>query len=144
MFSDDIILGNSKCKLDNKRRFILPKFTYSEEDDDIIFSSDDNGILLLSNIVMLKKKVMELEKSIATVDDEKLVKMLNDRLERLYFSCLSTSKVDSQRRISIPAPIVRQYSIGDYVILQGCGDHLKMFNSDNEYNNYVKMIRQLK
>ncbi|UKI57543.1 MAG: hypothetical protein L6V81_09570 [Clostridium sp.] len=43
------------------------------------------------------------------------------------------SKVDSQRRLIIPVSTRMEYDINDSVILQGCKDHLKMFNSDESY-----------
>lgn len=143
MFGEKIILGNAKCKVDTKGRIILPKFTYSEKDDEIVLSSDDNGIILLNNIVCLKRRINELEKNMSSESDERLIKSLNDKLERLYFSCISVSKVDSQRRLIIPVSTRMEYDINDSVILQGCKDHLKMFNSDESYQNYKMMIKQL-
>lgn len=143
MFGEKIILGNAKCKVDTKGRILLPKFTYSEKDDEIVLSSDDNGIILLNNIVCLKRRINELEKNMSSESDERLIKSLNDKLERLYFSCISVSKVDSQRRLIIPVSTRMEYDINDSVILQGCKDHLKMFNSDKSYQNYKMMIKQL-
>lgn len=143
MFGEKIILGNAKCKVDTKGRILLPKFTYSEKDDEIVLSSDDNGIILLNNIVCLKRRINELEKNMSSENDERLIKSLNDKLERLYFSCISVSKVDSQRRLIIPVSTRMEYDINDAVILQGCKDHLKMFNSDESYQNYKMMIKQL-
>lgn len=143
MFGEKIILGNAKCKVDTKGRILLPKITYSEKDDEIVLSSDDNGIILLNNIVCLKRRINELEKNMSSESDERLIKSLNDKLERLYFSCISVSKVDSQRRLIIPVSTRMEYDINDSVILQGCKDHLKMFNSDESYQNYKMMIKQL-
>lgn len=143
MFGEKIILGNAKCKVDTKGRILLPKFTYSEKDDEIVLSSDDNGIILLNNIVCLKRRINELEKNMSSESDERLIKSLNDKLERLYFSCISVSKVDSQRRLIIPVSTRMEYDINDSVILQGCKDHLKMFNSDESYQNYKMIIKQL-
>jgi Uncharacterized protein conserved in bacteria len=143
MFGEKIILGNAKCKVDTKGRILLPKFTYSEKDDEIVLSSDDNGIILLNNIVCLKRRINELEKNMSSESDERLIKSLNDKLERLYFSYISVSKVDSQRRLIIPVSTRMEYDINDSVILQGCKDHLKMFNSDESYQNYKMMIKQL-
>lgn len=143
MFGEKIILGNAKCKVDTKGRILLPKFTYSEKDDEIVLSSDDNGIILLNNIVCLKRRINELEKNMSSESDERLIKSLNDKLERLYFSCISVSKVDSQRRLIIPVSTRMEYDINNSVILQGCKDHLKMFNSDESYQNYKMMIKQL-
>ncbi len=143
MFGEKIILGNAKCKVDTKGRILLPKFTYSEKDDEIVLSSDNNGIILLNNIVCLKRRINELEKNMSSESDERLIKSLNDKLERLYFSCISVSKVDSQRRLIIPVSTRMEYDINDSVILQGCKDHLKMFNSDESYQNYKMMIKQL-
>ena len=143
MFGEKIILGNAKCKVDTKGRILLPKFTYSEKDDEIVLSSDDNGIILLNNIVCLKRRINELEKNMSSESDERLIKSLNDKLERLYFSCISVSKVDSQRRLIIPVSTRMEYDINDSVILQGCKDHLKMFTSDESYQNYKMMIKQL-
>lgn len=143
MFGENIILGNAKCKVDTKGRILLPKFTYSEKDDEIVLSSDDNGIILLNNIVCLKRRINELEKNMSSESDERLIKSLNDKLEKLYFSCISVSKVDSQRRLIIPVSTRMEYDINDSVILQGCKDHLKMFNSDESYQNYKMMIKQL-
>lgn len=143
MFGEKIILGNAKCKVDTKGRILLPKFTYSEKDDEIVLSSDDNGIILLNNIVCLKRRINELEKNMSSESDERLIKSLNDKLEKLYFSCISVSKVDSQRRLIIPVSTRMEYDINNSVILQGCKDHLKMFNSDESYQNYKMMIKQL-
>lgn len=143
MFGEKIILGNAKCKVDTKGRILLPKFTYSEKDDEIVLSNDDNGIILLNNIVCLKRRINELEKNMSSESDERLIKSLNDKLERLYFSCISVSKVDSQRRLIIPVSTRMEYDINDSVILQGCKDHIKMFNSDESYQNYKMMIKQL-
>lgn len=143
MFGEKIILGNAKCKVDTKGRILLPKFTYSEKDDEIVLSSDDNGIILLNNIVCLKRRINELEKNMSSESEERLIKSLNDKLERLYFSCISVSKVDSQRRLIIPVSTRMEYDINDSVILQGCKEHLKMFNSDESYQNYKMMIKQL-
>ena len=143
MFGEKIILGNAKCKVDTKGRILLPKFTYSEKDDEIVLSSDDNGIILLNNIVCLKRRINELEKNISNESDERLIMSLNNKLESIYFSCISVSKVDRQRRLIIPMSIRTEHDISDSVILQGCGDHLKMFNSSESYENYKMMLKQL-
>lgn len=143
MFGENIVLGNTECKVDTKGRIFLPKFSYSEKDDEIVFSVNDDNTILLNNLVCLKRRINELEKNMSSESDERLIKSLNDKLERLYFSCISVSKVDSQRRLIIPVSTRMEYDINDSVILQGCKDHLKMFNSDESYQNYKMMIKQL-
>lgn len=143
MFGENIILGNTECKVDTKGRIFLPRFSYPEKDDEIVFSVNDDNVILLNNLVCLKRRINELEKNISSESDERLIRSLNDKLERIYFSCISTSKIDSQRRLIIPMPIRMEHDISDSVILQGCGDHLKMFNSSESYKNYKMMIKQL-
>ncbi len=143
MFGENIVLGNTECKVDTKGRIFLPKFSYSEKDDEIVFSVNDDNTILLNNLVCLKRRINELEKNISNESDERLIMSLNNKLESIYFSCISVSKVDRQRRLIIPTSIRTEHDISDSVILQGCGDHLKMFNSSESYENYKMMLKQL-
>lgn len=143
MFGENIVLGNTECKVDTKGRIFLPKFSYSEKDDEIVFSVNDDNTILLNNLVCLKRRINELEKNISNENDERLIMSLNNKLESIYFSCISVSKVDKQRRLIIPMSIRTEHDISDSVILQGCGDHLKMFNSSESYENYKMMLKQL-
>lgn len=143
MFGENIVLGNTECKVDTKGRIFLPKFSYSEKDDEIVFSVNDDNTILLNNLVCLKRRINELEKNISNESDERLIMSLNNKLESIYFSCISVSKVDKQRRLIIPTSIRTEHDISDSVILQGCGDHLKMFNSSESYENYKMMLKQL-
>lgn len=143
MFGENIVLGNTECKVDIKGRIFLPKFSYSEKDDEIVFSVNDDNTILLNNLVCLKRRINELEKNISNESDERLIMSLNNKLESIYFSCISVSKVDKQRRLIIPMSIRMEHDISDSVILQGCGDHLKMFNSSESYENYKMMLKQL-
>lgn len=143
MFGENIVLGNTECKVDTKGRIFLPKFSYSEKDDEIVFSVNDDNTILLNNLVCLKRRINELEKNISNESDERLIMSLNNKLESIYFSCISVSKVDKQRRLVIPTSIRTEHDISDSVILQGCGDHLKMFNSSESYENYKMMLKQL-
>lgn len=143
MFGENIVLGNTECKVDTKGRIFLPKFSYSEKDDEIVFSVNDDNTILLNNLVCLKRRINELEKNISNESDERLIMSLNNKLESIYFSCISVSKVDKQRRLIIPTSIRMEHDISDSVILQGCGDHLKMFNSSESYENYKMMLKQL-
>lgn len=143
MFGENIVLGNTECKVDTKGRIFLPKFSYSEKDDEIVFSVNDDHTILLNNLVCLKRRINELEKNISNESDERLIMSLNNKLESIYFSCISVSKVDRQRRLIIPMSIRTEHDISDSVILQGCGDHLKMFNSSESYENYKMMLKQL-
>ena len=143
MFGENIVLGNTECKVDTKGRIFLPKFSYSEKDDEIVFSVNDDNTILLNNLVCLKRRINELEKNISNENDERLIMSLNNKLESIYFSCISVSKVDKQRRLIIPMSIRMEHDISDSVILQGCGDHLKMFNSSESYENYKMMLKQL-
>ena len=99
--------------------------------------------MAVNTLFRMDGSVNELEKNMSSESDERLIKSLNDKLERLYFSCISVSKVDSQRRLIIPVSTRMEYDINDSVILQGCKDHLKMFNSGESYQNYKMMIKQL-
>ncbi len=143
MFGENIVLGNTECNVDTKGRIFLPKFSYSEKDDEIVFSVNDDNTILLNNLVCLKRRINELEKNISNESDERLIMSLNNKLESIYFSCISVSKVDRQRRLIIPMSIRTEHDISDSVILQGCGDHLKMFNSSESYENYKMMLKQL-
>ncbi len=143
MFGENIVLGNTECRVDTKGRIFLPKFSYSEKDDEIVFSVNDDNTILLNNLVCLKRRINELEKNISNESDERLIMSLNNKLESIYFSCISVSKVDRQRRLIIPMSIRTEHDISDSVILQGCGDHLKMFNSSESYENYKMMLKQL-
>ncbi len=140
MFGEDLILGYKKCKVDEKHRIFLPKFSFSEKGDSIVISEGDDGIILLNNIVTLKQRIANIEKSINSGEQMKSLELLYLKLERLYVSCLATSKVDAQRRIIIPDDVCNKHTIGNSVILQGCGDHLKLFNNEETHNEYVKKL----
>ena len=140
MFGEDLILGYKKCRIDDKHRLFLPKFSFSEKGDSIAISEDENGIILLSNIISLKQKIASLEKSVGSSENMKSLELLYLKLERLYVSCLATSKVDSQRRMLIPEGVYDKHKINDTVILQGCGDHLKVFDNEESHNEYVRKL----
>lgn len=140
MFGEDLILGYKKCKVDDKHRLFLPKFSFSEKGDSIVISEDENGIILLNNIIALKQKIANIEKSINSSENMKSLELLYLKLERIYASCLATSKVDSQRRLLIPEGVYDKHTIEDSVILQGCGDHLKVFNDEESHNEYVRKL----
>lgn len=140
MFGEDLILGYKKCKVDEKHRIFLPKFSFSEKGDFVVISEGDNGVLLLNSIVALKQRIANIEKSINSNEQMKSLELLYLKLERLYASCLATSKVDSQKRLLIPDDVYDKHSIGSSVILQGCGDHLKLFNSEETHNQYVRKL----
>lgn len=137
MFGEKMIIGQKLISLDNKKRIILPKFSYAEYKDEIVFLLDKNNVVMLYNMNMLLEKINQLE---VNSENSKLLNLYNTELERIYDSCISTGFVDKQKRIIIPKEIIDKVSFDGHVYALGNGRHLKLFKDEEHFMSLKKTL----
>lgn len=99
MFAKDNIYGQSIVHCDDKKRIILPKFTYVEKNDSLVILNKINYLSIYEEEI-INKKIDELEKMYIGYDNKKK-KQVDLMLLDLYKSILKKVKVDAQHRIGL-------------------------------------------
>lgn len=135
--SQKTILGSQKCSIDKKGRFYIPKFTHIKKGNDLVlvqnqFSFEIHFLLNLEN----RLNVLESLVNESSTTEE--IILLKRKLDLLYMSCISNLKVDSERRVQLPIDFREEYGFLDYLYVLGTGDYIKIFNSDNQINDYKR------
>ncbi len=125
-----------KLKVDNKSRIILPtesKITQAEEIA-VAKMPDYYELFLLRRIQEL---VDGLEKRFYDVPEQKRDEILRD-LNYVFSIMIRTSKVDNQRRITMPS---QAFYPGRDIVLQGRGNSIAVFDSEEAYQEYMSNIK---
>ena len=99
MFGEESIYGQSIIHLDDKKRIILPKYTYAEAGDKLLVINDGEYLSIHSEQEFeekLRQKELELEKSNLKLKNAKKRELLI-----LYSSILKRVTCDKQGRITL-------------------------------------------
>lgn len=144
MFGEDVILGYKNCKLDSKGRIILPKFTFATEDDEIGITRENNGYIGLYNYNILKHRIKDLKTESLSKKNEELIQYIESQLEEIFAKFITTSVVDTQRRLLIPKELLDSQGFSENAILQGAYDHARLFTDEDRYNQYIRKFTQTK
>ena len=99
MFGDQSIYGQSTIHLDDKKRIILPKYTFAEEGDSLLVLNEGEYLTIHSEKEFeekLKQKELELEEA-----SSKTKKSKKRELLILYSSILKKVTCDKQGRITL-------------------------------------------
>ena len=99
MFGEESIYGQSVIHLDDKKRIILPKYTYAEKGDKLVIVRK-KGYLSVEREDILDSKIKELERLCSkSVDPEKT--KLEIEFYKMCSSVLKKVTCDSQGRITL-------------------------------------------
>lgn len=142
MFSEDVMLGQKKCSIDNKGRLFLPKFTYATSGDEIGIVNNDEVLLKLYSLKSLKERILKLQTGSYDSKNADVLKNIQSELEYIYASIIETSIVDSQRRLHISQDTIVTHLIKDSLYLQGASDHVNIFSNNEEFNSYKLKLSQ--
>lgn len=130
MFGEDPMFGNCTKKFDKKGRIFLPSFCKAEKDDKIIVQkSTNNDHFILVNF----SKIEEELRTCVTTSNE-------DKLAILTSTIVALVKVDAQSRINLKSKD-EKFIISDEIFLHGNYDSVQIFNCKEEYNNYIKRLK---
>jgi len=131
MFPEKGIFGISRRNIDYKGRIFMPKFTEAEEKDQLVICVENPEYLTLYNVETLTKRVQELRKGILASKNQEKIDKLEAELEKLYKSCITKTRIDSQGRLSIPVELVSKMKFSDEVVVMGTNDSVRISNPDN-------------
>jgi len=131
MFGENIIIGHSVAKIDNKNRVFLPSFTKATHKDKIIIErteyKSDFALKLHAyhKYYELIERIKKLQSTATTLEE---FMKFQERIESLCLFLAAAVNVDSQRRIVIPNHIFQELNWSSElpVILDGLGDSLLM------------------
>lgn len=99
MFGEKSIYGQSSIHLDDRKRIILPKYTYAEAGDSLLIINEGEYLAIYSESEFeqkLKQKEKELEQSSSRTKKAKKIELLI-----LYSSILKRVTCDKQGRITL-------------------------------------------
>ncbi|MBR2137696.1 MAG: hypothetical protein IJ966_00140 [Bacilli bacterium] len=141
MFSDNPILGVKETTIDNKGRVILPKFTFAEKADELEITRNlKTGILEIYSLNSLLTRLKQIETSLISSKSQQEKEYLESQIQRILASCIDSAKVDSQSRILIPSQVRNEYGFEDKVVIHGGYDHVKVFKTKQDYEEYVRTL----
>jgi DNA-binding transcriptional regulator/RsmH inhibitor MraZ len=120
MFGEKDIIGNEVLKIDNKKRVVLPKFTYAEENDELIVVKLNNHISI-HTICSFEKRMQKLREEYKSLDSIAKKRLL--QIKRILCSELSNMvKCEKNGRINLNGVVDEEKEI----ICIGCKDHVKL------------------
>lgn len=142
MFGEKMMLGNCERRLDPKGRVFMPKFTYAEQNDEIVILQSQY-YLSIWNANQMKQRIETLKNGMLASENDNIYQKLQRELEELLYYSYSTSKIDSQKRALVPTNILIQNGfINDTVILEGAYDHIRLFPSQEDLNDFVMKLKK--
>jgi len=129
MNKDNLIIGYSKTKIDNKGRINLPKYFNPEPNKEVIIKKEvlaqefglriyhfDEYYQIIEKLLILKDNTKELEENIKiTLKIQEICKELEQKI-----------KIDAKKRILIPKLILDEINFlsQDEILFRGEGDSL--------------------
>ncbi len=123
-------------KVDNKNRIFIPsesKITQAEE----IAVAKMPDYYELFWLKRIQELVDNLESRFHDVPKSQRDEILKD-LNYIFSVIVRTSKVDAQRRITMPS---QDFFPGKNIVLQGRGNSIAVFDSTERYEEYMSHIR---
>jgi MraZ protein len=122
--------GEFDYKVDEKGRIpIPPRFRSALKDGVVLTPGADRCITTYT--------VNDWRKLATTLTSSSLTRNKMRRLNRVFFATAFTTKIDSQGRIAIPAPLREHAQIVDEVVVAGANTYLEIWNKtlwDEEKN----------
>lgn len=100
MFGEEYIYGITESSVDDKGRFWLPEFTYAEPGDSLLIIKEED-LLRITSEEHINNLIDEIEERIKSETDEEKIKIMKDKLYKLYESIIKKCKVDKSRRITL-------------------------------------------
>lgn len=141
MFGDKLIIGSKECSIDSKRRFFIPKSVCAEANDELVFCITQEDNLVVYNITSLNKTIESYESKIKDSENLEFIKAMKEEMEKVYASCLCSSKVDKQGRVIISQEVCEQFEIEDTIITQGLGNSMLLFSNKEKRDKYILRLR---
>lgn len=137
MFGENEIIGQTTIKV-NKRRIVLPEFTFREPDDELLLMY---GLLkeklIIGHIVSMEIKLNQIEEALISSNykkDENKLKRIRDIRRLLYGSrCIEETKIDQQKRILIPKKVIETLDFEKEVFAVGHEDRLDIYKDEATY-----------
>lgn len=125
MFGEKTMYGNAIVKADHSNRIFLPPFTYAQENDEVIVMQHDDYLEIESE-ESINLLIDDINKLINETDDEKTVKLLRRKLDKLLMIIIKKCTVDFLGRISLPDVFVPD----EYYQVVGAKDSIYVIKKD--------------
>ena len=128
-----------KRKISDKNYLIIPsksKFKTGTE----VFLMNAFGFLV---IVEANKMYETLIKIIEDLRKKLPYEKFIEERWSIYSSIERCEVIKTNNRVLIAEEVKKRYNIGDYVLLQDSGDIIKLFNSEENYKEYLKLKKSL-
>ena len=144
MFGDEIMLFQTKVKIDVKGRMSIPSKTNVEEKEKLILIGNDDYISIFSlDVIKNRIKLLANSKIDAISNgDVELIKYLDNELRLISTSSLDTYSVDKYHRILLSSKLRNLYNFTNEVFIQGEINHINVFKDEETFENYKIKIKE--
>lgn len=130
MFAQEEMFGQAITPIDNKRRIVLPSFTYRQKGDTIVIMVDqkENLVELISSL-----KLSKMYRQFQEQDDVFYLK-------QFYDADFSKKVVDSNYRILLPESSLKILK-KPTVFVKAMFDHVFLFSDQESYRDHFQNIK---
>ena len=118
-----MLLGSSNNRIDGKGRLVMPAKFRSEIGETVYCTLSRNHSLAVYSMDEWKPYYQKIQALPSTEEALKLKRFLLSNAEKL--------PIDGQGRILIPESLRKYAGLVDQVVVNGAGDHLEIWNSEN-------------
>lgn len=143
MFKKSELFGREKRNIDERHGIILPSFTEAEEKDEICIVLENDYAFKIYNYNVIKEKLERYNRYIRDAEKRKKSReLLELEIKRDLCSMGIVSKqfITSGNRILLSDHLLNKYNLKDSVIICGSEDHVKIFSSDENVEEYEKYV----
>lgn len=131
---DKLFLGKKNVTLDSKGRIFMPASFDVASGTEIAFARFPGDYYQLYVLERINRIVDELLKRRDFMLNDEEYEVIVRRLNTLFDLITDTSKLDSQKRLTVPTDVKDMAE--DKIILQGKGECIALFPTENSYTQY--------
>lgn len=131
---NEMMIFKITMQVDKRGRIFLPsKESGVEPGENVyLFYSEGNDSIIIKS----EKKVYELSRKYVDADPKEREEKLAE-INEFISSCVGAVKVDSQKRIVLGQKVCSDLHLGDSVFLVGCFDEIRLYPSEEVYEQIV-------
>ena len=123
-----MLLGTYSSKLDSKNRLFVPSVLSREFQSEILYLTSLKEFILVST--------QETFERLVECYLSQRAEQLRENYGRGIYSSTFSCKIDSQKRILLPANLVNEHNISSQVIWVGMKDYAEIWNGD-DYHKWL-------
>ena len=126
MFGEDLIIGHSEGKMDDKNRIIIPSFTKGVPNDRLILSIYEEKMLVVKSYLEILKVINNLRKLQSNTPSLSEYQKYEKEIALICFKLESDLTIDNQKRLLLPKSTLDKFgwTNKDTLLYDGIGSGL--------------------